>query len=77
MYTAKAWRKQRKASVASAVDVDSLLAPTPTAEEYVPAAMNDDVAPADDEITRRPQVSGEVLVVELDETHVIATSSVN
>jgi diguanylate cyclase (GGDEF)-like protein/putative nucleotidyltransferase with HDIG domain len=77
MYTAKAWRKQRKASVASAVDVDSLLAPTPTAEEYVPAGMNDDVAPADDEITRRPQVSGEVLVVELDETHVIATSSVN
>lgn len=69
MYTQKAFRKQKKVEPPKKVDVQSLLAPPPTAEEYVPvgAAAFEDV----------PHISGEMLVVELDETHVIATSSVN
>lgn len=78
MYTEKAWRKQRTALPKKIVDVHSLLAPVPTAEEYVPAGGIPAAADiSDGEFEHRPHVSGELLVVELDETHVISTSSVN
>jgi GGDEF domain-containing protein len=78
MYIEKAWRKQRKpaATAAEKVDVNALLAPPPTAEEYVPRA-NAVERRVDVGVEDRPNLSGEMLVVELDETHVIATSSVN
>ena len=73
MYTQKAWRKQQKAEAPRNVDVNSLLAPAPTAEEYVPPGA----ASSNVEFENMPHLSGEMLVVELDETHVITTSSVN
>ena len=73
MYTQKAWRKQQKAEAPRKVDVHSLLAPPPTAEEYVPPGA----ASSNVEFEALPHLSGELLVVELDETHVISTSSVN
>jgi diguanylate cyclase (GGDEF)-like protein len=77
MYTEKARRKLRKAVPADTVDVDALLAPTPTAEEYVPTSSMAPGEVPEDEMPALPHVSSEMLVVELDETHVIATSSVN
>jgi diguanylate cyclase (GGDEF)-like protein/putative nucleotidyltransferase with HDIG domain len=77
MYSEKARRKAAKdVPVAERVDVVTLLTPPPTAEEYMPSRMEND-----DEYTREetdiPHLSGEMLVVELDESHVISTTSVN
>jgi len=76
MYTEKARRKQRIAPATRPVDVRALLTPPPTAEEYVP--LGSDLGDlADGGFEHRPHLSNEMLVVELDETHVIATSSIN
>lgn len=70
MYAEKARRKGAVKLVNSvpSAGVDALLTPPPTAEEYVPNAPG---------FGDRPHISGELLVVELDETHVITTNSVN
>jgi diguanylate cyclase (GGDEF)-like protein/putative nucleotidyltransferase with HDIG domain len=73
MYTRKALRKQQRVVNREKVDVGSLLAPPPTAEEYLPMGS----VGSDAEFENPPHLSGEMLVVELDESHVIATSSVN
>ena len=77
MYSEKASRKAARvaAGPTGATDVETLLKPAPTAEEYVPARP-----PIDQEeeaFAGRPHLSGEMLVVELDESHVITTNSVN
>ncbi|MEQ1763490.1 MAG: diguanylate cyclase, partial [Pyrinomonadaceae bacterium] len=75
MYSEKARRKETKA--VTKVDVDTLLSPTPTAEEYLPLRVEDDEESTADEFAGRPHISGELLIVELDESHVIATNSIN
>jgi len=69
MYAEKAGRKLRRSTLPAepVFHVADMLEPAATAEEYVPEA-----GPVDGE-----SLKGEVLVVELDETHVIATTSVN
>lgn len=69
MYAEKAGRKLRRTTlpVEPVFHVAEMLEPAATAEEYVPEAR-----PVDGE-----SLKGELLVVELDETHVIATTSVN
>jgi len=78
MYSEKARRKQVKVlPPAEKVDVVTLLTPPPTAEEYLPQRTESDDADGRDEAGDRPHISGELLVVELDESHVISTTSVN
>lgn len=78
MYSEKARRKAERNPIrpAAKTDVASLLSSPPTAEEYVPTRPEGAGAP-DTETEDRPHLSGEMLVVELDESHVISTSSVN
>ena len=76
MYAEKARRKQKVVRTPEKVDVEQLLAPPPTAEEYVPELSAADEA-FEMEFAARPHISGELLVVELDESHVIAATSVN
>ncbi|HEX6279975.1 MAG TPA: diguanylate cyclase, partial [Pyrinomonadaceae bacterium] len=70
MYTQKAERKQRPTKSGKKVDVATLLAPPPTAEEYISPGSGEEIDPVG-------FTSGEMLVVELDESHVISTASVN
>ncbi|MEO5858781.1 MAG: diguanylate cyclase [Pyrinomonadaceae bacterium] len=78
MYSEKARRKEtRIVPTAAKVDVNTLLSPAATAEEYVPFRPEEVEGPLDDGIANRPHISGELLVVELDESHVISTNSVN
>ncbi|MDI1242838.1 MAG: diguanylate cyclase [bacterium] len=77
MYSEKARRKAVKdVPVAEKVDVITLLSQPPTAEEYVPV-RSEDSEEAAEQFADRPHISGELLVVELDESHVISTTSVN
>ena len=76
MYAEKAIRKQKIVRIPEQVDVEHLLAPPPTAEEYIPGSAEAGEA-FDKEFAALPHISGELLVVELDESHVIATASVN
>ena len=77
MYSEKASRKAARHATGptGVTDVEALLNPTPTAEEYVPSRSAD--AEEEGSFTDRPHLSGEMLVVELDESHVITTNSVN
>lgn len=76
MYMEKARRKQLIAPATLAVDIHELLAARPTAEEYVPLGTESGDH-SDREFDGPTDLPSEMLVVELDETHVIATSSVN
>lgn len=76
MYAEKAIRKQKVVRTPEKVDVAQLLAPPPTAEEYIPESAAAGAA-FEREFSERPHISGGMLLVELDESHVIATTSVN
>lgn len=72
MYREKALRKQKPTLArATPMDVATLLAPLPTAEEYFSPLLPEEAI----ETVGVP--AGEMLVVELDESHVISTNSVN
>jgi diguanylate cyclase (GGDEF)-like protein len=79
MYSQKARRKEARETpfAAEKVDVGTLLSPVPTAEEYVPVRDEDSEDAMAEEFGKLPHLSGEMLVVELDESHVISTNSIN
>lgn len=78
MYSEKARRKEvRGVGGSTPVDVGSLLSPPLTAEEYVPVREEDSEESLAEDFAGLPHISGELLVVELDESHVISTNSVN
>lgn len=78
MYSEKARRKALKVlPVAEKVDVVSLLTPRPMAEEYVSLRSEGDEDELAEGFSDLPHISGELLVVELDESHVISTTSIN
>ena len=72
MYADKASHKQKAVTAPEPIDMSD----PPTAEEYVPR----DAEPLGARVVgfeRSEHVSGEIVIVELDETHVISTSSIN
>lgn len=79
MYGDKAARKQQKTTtVPAAIDLKQLLEAEATAAEFVPDRELADIYRSGANDLGRPEhASGEILVVELDESHVIATTSVN
>lgn len=79
MYSEKARRKAIRdvPFAGEKVDVGTLLSPAPTAEEYVPVRDEAGEDATAEEFGKLPHLSGEMLVVELDESHVISTNSIN